>query len=201
VHVRTGPSELCFTIPRRQLIVRGRDIDVTVSSEKTNPAPCCDTNRRGCRITDIITYIHRCFFVCFRMQAKKKGNSARVNKETVRDIDQRNISQYPLELGINGYIKPCLPPAIVSSALNPTSSDSHTIFTSQYSVSSNICITLPLIISFTYIKTRHYSKNAVPVARLRDGFECRTRCSDECPGGSIVCASSGLPLKTFGIPS
>jgi hypothetical protein len=106
----------------------------------------------------------------------------------------------PLELSINGYIKPCLPPAIVSFTLDPTGSYSHTIFTSQYSVSSNTCIALPLI-SFTYIKTRHYPKNAVPVARLRDGFECHTRCSDECPGGSIVCASSGLPLKTFGIPS
>jgi hypothetical protein len=145
------------------------------------------------------------FFICFRIQTKKEAVTKETppasTKETVRDIDQRNISQSPLELSINGYIKPCPPPAIVSSALDRTSSDSHTVFTSQYSASSNICITLPLIISFTYIKTRYHSKNAVPVARLRDGFECHTRCSDECPGGSIVCASSGLPLKTFGIPS
>jgi hypothetical protein len=134
-------------------------------------------------------------FVCFRhitvsrMQTKKEA----VTKETPpallsvnkRDrprhrstLEIRNISQSPLELSINGYIKPCLPPAIVSSTLDPTSSDYHTVFTSQYSVSSNLCITLPLIISFTYIKTRHYSKNAVPVARLRDGLECHTRCSD-----------------------
>jgi hypothetical protein len=32
--------------------------DVTLSSEKTNPTPCCDTNRRGCTITDIVTYIN-----------------------------------------------------------------------------------------------------------------------------------------------
>jgi hypothetical protein len=155
------------------------NIDVPVSSEKTNPTPCCDTNRCGCRITDIITYRHRRVFVCFRMQTKKKGNSARVNKrDRSRDIDQRNISQSPLELSINGYIKPCLPPAIVSFTLDPTSSNYHTVFTSQYSVPSNICITLPLIISFTYIKTKYYSKNAVPVARRRDGFECCTRCPD-----------------------
>jgi hypothetical protein len=84
------------------------------------------------------------------MQTKKKAVTKETppesTKETVRDIDdQRNISQSPLELSINGYIKPCLPPAIVSSTLDPTSSDYHTVFTTQYSVPSNICITLYLL--------------------------------------------------------
>jgi hypothetical protein len=89
------------------------------------------------------------------MQTKKEAVTKETppvsTKEIVRDINQRNLSQSPLELSINGYIKPCLPRAIVSSALDPTSSDYHTIFTSKYSVPSNLCITLPLIISFTYI--------------------------------------------------
>jgi hypothetical protein len=87
-------------------MVRGRDIDVTLSS--TNLIPCCDTSRRGCTITDIVTYcmyirmgpsefyltIPRrqlvvrgreidVFLFVFRMQTMKEGNSTASTKETV----------------------------------------------------------------------------------------------------------------------